>query len=190
MRKSDTCNEIITFQRKGEHLAAKAMYESSKSLLSDFEESEILGNAAFYSRDFQKAVSFYEEAIAKSPEYMIAPYQYLVGFSHAQKDELVEAFKRYQDAIEIDPSFVEPYVELGALLMKVQDFKGAVKCYTDAISVDPTDIGNYHNLVAAYQQLDKEEPNIHSVNLELVTQEYEKAKRELPEAEEALLWQV
>ena len=102
---------------------------------------ECVGNLHFYRRELQEAVVEYEAAIAVSPAHMISRYQYLVGTQEEKKRNFVGAFKRYQAAIEIDRSFVDAYVELGGLLVKVGDLVGAVQCYRDAVRLAPDDVG-------------------------------------------------
>lgn len=74
---------------------------------------ECEGNLRFYMRNLQGAIDKYEAAIRVNPEYLIARYQYLVGTQDEKRNDLVSAFKRYQAAIEIEPTFVDSYVELG-----------------------------------------------------------------------------
>src|SRR5438552_850465 len=98
---------------------------------------EGLGNVAFYERDLQDAVNHYEAAIALQPDRVIARYQYLVGTQAERSGDLVNAFKRYQAAIEAEPEFLDAYIELGGLLTKIKDFEGAAQCYRDAARIAP-----------------------------------------------------
>jgi tetratricopeptide (TPR) repeat protein len=120
---------------------------------------ECLGNLHFYKRELQEAINKYESSILIDPEYLIARYQYLVGVQEEKKDDFVSAFKRYQAAIEIEPTFIDAYVELGALLIKVGDFKGAAQCYRDALRLAPADITNVHNLKSVLLKLLSTDPD-------------------------------
>ncbi|MCP1443234.1 tetratricopeptide (TPR) repeat protein [Pseudomonas sp. GGS8] len=83
---------------------------------------ELLGNISFYQGDIVEAIKFYEAATLLSPKHLIPRYFYLAGVKNERKGNFVDAFKYYQTAIEAEPSFVDSYVELGALLVKVGDF--------------------------------------------------------------------
>jgi tetratricopeptide (TPR) repeat protein len=133
---------------QGSDLLAK--YEA---LLPEHIKLECEGNRHFYKRELQEAVRCYEAAIGLMPDYLIARYQYLVGIQEEREGKFVDAFKRYQAAIEIEPTFVDSYVELGGLLVKAEDFQGAAQCYRDAVRLDPSDVANHHNLKAVLGKL-------------------------------------
>lgn len=144
---------------------ARAEFDQGTRLLEEKGKSlpeavrlESLGNLHFYRRELQEAVRCYEAAIALAPDDAISRYQYLVGTQLERKGMLTEAFKRYQNAIEAEPSFVDAYVELGGLLVKVQDFPGAAQCYRDAVRLDPADVANHFNLKAILTRLAQSEP--------------------------------
>jgi tetratricopeptide (TPR) repeat protein len=139
---------------------------------------ECIGNLHFYRRELQQAILAYEAGIAVSPEHMMSRYQYLVG-TRAEKDRnFVGAFKRYQAAIEIDREFVDAYVELGGLLVKVGDWRGAVHCYRDAARLAPADVGNLHNLRAVLAKLAETEPNVFDAELASADAAYSQARKE------------
>lgn len=75
------------------------------------------GDEKFYRREWQAAVKAYEEAILKFPEHEISRYQYLVGTIEVREENYVAGFNRFQNAISIEPAFVDSYVELGVLLL-------------------------------------------------------------------------
>lgn len=130
-----------------------AILAESKDVLSDCVKLECVGNRFFYKGDYQNAIKSYEEGISLNPEHQMSRYQYLVGVQLEKEGELVESFKRYQAAIEVDPRFVDSYVELGGLLIKVGDLEGAVRCYADAYELDKSDARNAFNLKAVLERL-------------------------------------
>ncbi len=123
--------------------------------LPDHIKLECLGNRYFYKRELQEAIRCYEEAITLAPNHPVSRYQYLVGTQEEKSGNLVDAFKRYQMAIESDPAFIDAYVELGGLLVKVKDFNGARQCYRDAVKLDDSDL-NLYNLRTVLEQLIKD----------------------------------
>jgi tetratricopeptide (TPR) repeat protein len=135
---------------------------------------ECLGNRDFYLKKYQAAVNFYEEAIVSDPDYQISRYQYLVGVQDEREKDLVAAFKRYQAAIEIEPCFVDAYVELGGLLVKVGDFEGAVQCYRDALRLAPTEAENFLNLRFVLSELVQNGDDKYAIELADIVATFEK----------------
>jgi tetratricopeptide (TPR) repeat protein len=135
-------------------------------------ELECLGNFLFYKRELQNSVEKYEKAISIDPGYMISRYQYLVGTQDEKRGDLVAAFKRYQAAIDIEPSFVDAYIELGGLLVKVEDFEGAAQCYRDALKISPDDIMIYFNLKSVLKKLVNDAPDKYREELAEVDKAY------------------
>lgn len=136
---------------------------------------EAQGNLHFYRRELQDAVRCYEAAIGLAPDDIISRYQYLVGTQLERQGKLTEAFKRYQNAIEAEPAFVDSYVELGGLLVKVKDFAGAAQCYRDAVRLDPADVANHFNLKSVLALLAQSEPEKYRDELARAGAAYEEA---------------
>lgn len=158
--------------------ALRLLEENSASLPKEV-RLECVGTHHFYRREFQAAIRVYEEAITLAPDYLIARYQYLVGVKNERQENLVEAFKRYQAAIEIEPTFVDAYVELGGLLTKVEDLEGAAQCYRDAFRLEPLDPANLHNLKLVLERLSKTDAGRYQAEL----QEVEAASHRLSKAD-------
>ena len=144
--------------------------------LPQFIELECVGNRHFYKRELQKAVESYERAIAIQPEHGIARCQYLVGIQDEKQNDLVAAFTRYQSAIDIEPTFVDAYFELGGLLVKVGDFEGAAQCYREAVRLSPNDLTAYHNLSSVLTKLADTVPDKYSDERHSVDAAYGKLK--------------
>lgn len=142
------------------------LLESNAATLPEHVRLECMGTHHFYRKDFQAAIRLYEEAIVLAPDYLIARYQYLVGIKNERQGNFVDAFKRYQASIEIEPTFVDAYVDLGGLLTKVEDFVGAAQCYRDAAKLDPHDVVNLYNLKAVLESLTKTDPQRYQTELQ------------------------
>jgi tetratricopeptide (TPR) repeat protein len=134
---------------------------------------ECLGNRYFYKRELQESITCYEEAIAIAPARIISRYQYLVGTIEEQQGDFVAAFKRYQMAIDFEPTFIDAYVELGGLLVKVEDFAGASQCYRDAARLDSSNPVNLYNLKAILEKMVKIQPHQYEEELRTINQAYE-----------------
>lgn len=146
--------------------------------LPKVEEMECLGNLHFYKRELQDAIRRYEFAILMDPDYRIARYQYLVATEDEKRGDFVSAFKRFQDAIDIEPRFVDPYVDLGGLLVKVGDLEGAAQCYRDAARMEPTNLGILYNLKAVITKLATAQPEKYRGDLREVESAFRQLERD------------
>ncbi|CAJ0817759.1 tetratricopeptide repeat protein [Ralstonia flaminis] len=160
---------------QGDFEAGVTLLQKTESI-PRFVELECIGNMHFYKRELQKAIESYELAISIQPGYEIARYQYLVGTQDERQGDFISAFKRYQSAIDIEPTFVDAYFELGGLLVKVGDFEGAAQCYRDAVKLAPSDLAGYYNLSAVLGKLAHTDPEKYSAELLAVDAAYEKLK--------------
>jgi tetratricopeptide (TPR) repeat protein len=160
--KSNLYLKITSLFATGARGEAESLLGSGRAALRYPECQECLGNLHFYNKEYQQAIPYFEAAMESEPDYDCARYHYLLGLQAEQAGQLTEAFERYQAAIEIEPSFVDSYVELGGLLCKVQDFEGALRCYTDASRIDPEDLAVRHNLVQVLSELAKKNPAAYS----------------------------
>ncbi|WP_019671791.1 tetratricopeptide repeat protein [Psychrobacter lutiphocae] len=115
-------------------------YELLKnSNLPDVAFLECEGNAEFYKKNYSAAFDFYNQAYEKDSNYKISRYYYLWASDFLNKNDLVQAFQYYQESIEIEPDFVDAYIDLGALLIDIGELESAKKCYEDALAIDPQD---------------------------------------------------
>ncbi len=171
------------------HYAARRFDEGDRLLaeqgagLPEHVRLECEGNRFFYERKLQEAVRRYEAAIRLAPDCGIARYQYLVGTQEERQQHFVDAFKRYQAAIGVEPTFVDAYVELGGLLVKADDLAGAAQCYRDAVRLDPMDVGNHHNLRTVLSKLAQAEPERYRDELAGADAAYQEAAKRHPAKE-------
>ncbi len=146
-------DKVTKLFSNGEFSQGDTILANNIDMLSDSVKLECLGNRFFYERKLQDAVRCYEEGITLNPSHSMSRYQYLVGTQLLKKGALVDAFKRFQEAIEIAPDFVDPYVDLGSLLVKVEDYNGALCCFQDAFKLDSKDPINVFNLKNILEKL-------------------------------------
>lgn len=162
-----------------EHLSRRRLNQGAQLLeenalhLPEAVRLECQGTLHFYRGELQEAVRCYEAAIALVPERVIARYQYLVGVHEERAGDIVDAFKRYQAAIEADRGFVDAYVDLGSLLVKVNDLEGAATCYRDALKLEPLEPVNHQNLLAVLGRLAQQDPARYGAELKAAEAAYE-----------------
>lgn len=109
---------------------------------SDLSEAVTLmckGNAEFYKRNHSNAFELYGQAMEIDSNLRISRDFYLWASKYLAEGDLVQAFQNYQEAIDIEPDFVDAYTDLGALMIEIGEFESAKKCYTDALALDPED---------------------------------------------------
>ena len=100
---------------------------------------ECQGNAEFYKKNYQDAFALYGQANKIDSSYRIARDYYLWASNFFAQGDLVQAFEYYQESIDIEPDFVDAYIDLGALMADIGEFSSARKCYKDALTIDPND---------------------------------------------------
>lgn len=186
MNKSKLYYEITNLSRAGKYAEAECLLKTSD--ISDSEKNECVGNIHFYKREMQKAIYIFEHVLESDEQYDCARYHYLIGVQQEMAGNLEDAFKRYQAAIEIEPSFVDSYVELGGLLYKVEDYKGAHQCFSDALLLDESDIGVFHNNCMALAKLADVEPNEYAEKYRVAQEIYEIKKPVLGLPKERHSW--
>ncbi|MFI8126814.1 tetratricopeptide repeat protein, partial [Acinetobacter sp. ABJ-A23_2] len=114
---------------------------------------EILGNYYFYKRDFNNAIHFFKKVLKSDPNAKLSRYHYLSGIGYERLKKYDDAFAHYVESIDIDPIFVDPYIDLGGMLGKLHEYEKAAKCYRDAIKITPNDITLYLNLKMVLQKM-------------------------------------
>ena len=137
MRDSSNIEKITDLLSRGELDKAKTIFRGLSNSMSEFDLLECQGNIAFYDMRFQDAVNIFESLIEMDESRLLSRYQYLVGIELSKLGPATPAFERFQFALEIDPKFVDPYVALGKLLIRIGDIDGAKECFRRAIDIDP-----------------------------------------------------
>ena len=131
----------------------------------------LLGNSYVMMRDLPRAKQYYEEAIARNPDYSrakfnlariqarlnedaIDAYESAVGSTDRQRlnDEwFEEAIAYYNNAIQTDPANSRAWRGRGNLLFKIGKLSSAISSYTKAVEHDP-DNATLHNLLGISQR--------------------------------------
>jgi tetratricopeptide (TPR) repeat protein len=108
--------------------------------LKDYEPHDAAGfynraNGYFESKDYDRAVENYNEAIRLDPKEFMA-YSNRGCAYHAKKD-YDRAIKDFSEAIRLDPSQVLVYENRGSAYRRKRDYDRAVEDYTEAVRRDP-----------------------------------------------------
>lgn len=117
-----------------------------KSQLSTLGKLECLGNAEFYKRNFSESANYYNQILHQDFNYRLARYYYFWAGKLLAQEDYKQAIEYYQEAIDIEPDFVNAYVDLGGLMFDIGEYKLAKRCYIDALKLAPNDIEIQHNI--------------------------------------------
>jgi tetratricopeptide (TPR) repeat protein len=77
--------------------------------------------------------------------YSFSFSHWIIGNDFYNARNYLEALKCYNEALKINPKYVEAYVSKGNALYGLEDYIGALNCYNEAITLQPDhDEAHYH----------------------------------------------
>lgn len=103
----------------------------------------IKGVEAYQSKDYKKAVEYYEKAIELDPNNSRIHNNLGNVLDDLGRHE--EAIKKYKRAIELDSNNDKAYYNLGIVLGELKQSEEAIKMYEKAITIAPNNINAYNN---------------------------------------------
>jgi Tfp pilus assembly protein PilF len=106
------------------------------------------GYSAAKSKDYKKAISFFNASIDKNPR--ISEAYYYRGKAYQKISKINNAKKDYFKALEINIRYPEVHNSLGALYTSQGDYRDAIDSYTIAISFNPNYDKPYINRGVVY----------------------------------------
>lgn len=124
-----------------------------------FEPYYNLAEAYFKTNQPDSAINVFRQVIAMTPDRSRkAACYYKIGKSYGQyKNDLDNAILNLSKAIELDPSNVVYYEDLGVAYGFKQDYQSAIRVLEKAIQVEPNYPKVYYNLGVTYRQLGQEQ---------------------------------
>ena len=132
--------------------ARKALQES-KNITHDANESLV-------QNDFINAEGSYRQAISKSGENTVAPYN--LGRAYYNRESLSEAFSKFKQAGEKTtekPVKHKSYHNMGNVFMKNKEYQKAVEAYKESLRNNPNDDETRYNLALAKKKQQEEQKN-------------------------------
>jgi len=106
------------------------------------------GYSAAKSKDYKKAISFFNASIDKNPR--ISEAYYYRGKAYQKISKINNAKKDYFKALEINMRYPEVHNSLGVLYTSQGDYRDAIDSYTTAISFNPNYDKPYINRGVVY----------------------------------------
>ncbi|HXO21449.1 MAG TPA: tetratricopeptide repeat protein [Thermoanaerobaculia bacterium] len=124
---------LVAFFKKDFSRAAEYLQKSVDEARSDLAHRYFyLGNARYYSGDFEGAVAEWTKAIVEKPD--LASAHYNIGNTYSQMGQDSAAIRKFTEALRRDPSFFNAHGELGNIYFRNGDFDHAAAEYRSVIS--------------------------------------------------------
>lgn len=118
--------------------------DDDTNLVSDFEtdgaaeEKKELGNQAFANKDYQGAISYYTEAIARNPKNHI--FFSNRSACYVALEQWVEAAADAKQCLKLCPQFVKAYYRLSLAQMAMDDLDAAQSTVKMGLNVEPNSL--------------------------------------------------
>jgi len=129
------------YLKMGRIAEAAASYQKAVEQLDPSYASDhvLRGDYFFENRKYKKAIKDYWEVLRIDPQ---AGNQYTLAMRHlrhAQDDKKIirQAVKAFEQAVEIDEDYADPYFQLGNLYFHDDKLKKAVDPYAKAVDIEP-----------------------------------------------------
>jgi len=117
----------------------------------------LLGNAYFYTSDFENAIKAYDRTLTISPGYPEGEKNLAIALREAgrmagEKENNLEKAKKYLSrSIQLIDTDPDAYRLLGITYGMAGDHREAIKYFTKVTEITPNNAGAYVNLAKAYQ---------------------------------------
>lgn len=85
----------------------------------------------------------------------IAQSHYNLGQVLTEQEQWEEAIAAYQEAIQLQPQWVEPRQAIGEIFLKLEQWQEAISCYQQLIEIQPNIAQFHHNLGDALSKLER-----------------------------------
>ncbi|KAJ7169455.1 putative stress-induced protein STI1 [Mycena filopes] len=115
---------------------SKSISADDKAQAEKFKQS---GNTLMSSKQYDKAIEAYTQAVASDPTNAI--YYSNRAAAYSSKGDHLSAIGDSQHAITVDPNFVKAYHRLGHAQYSLADFRAAADAFERGLKLDPNNAG-------------------------------------------------
>lgn len=109
------------------------------------------GLSFLWAADYEKALSYFEQAIKKNPCYAEAYFQ--TGYCNGQLGRYQQAIEDFKQAIRIKPDYAEAYNNLGVAYGRLGRYTEAGEAVKQAIRIKPDYAEAHHHMGWVYFKL-------------------------------------
>ena len=109
------------------------------------------GINAFNLGHYDKAINFYQEAVALNP--MAFELYYNIGVAHNNMGSGEEAINYYRKAIKLKPDLTGAYNNMGHALIKLDKPGQAVACFRKTLTLKPSNRAYWQNFIKALSKI-------------------------------------
>jgi tetratricopeptide (TPR) repeat protein len=156
-------NEPIALNNLATALGDQPVYKKAQEEYGKIVQLQRKGEKLPLSRSMQEAMSraeylirLYQRAIHADPDF--ADVHYNLGKLYSDIGMIPEALEAYKRALAIDPTLKDTHCGLGDLYRRAGDRRQAVFAYEQAIRFHPSDEEVYINVIEAYNEALKGDP--------------------------------
>ncbi len=112
-------------------------------------------NLAIVQQKQQKYAAAIENYLAiLGKENIISPEaHYGLGFCYFQQNQLEKALSHFQQAVKYNPSFVDAYINLGAVWERLGGYREGIEALQDAIALSPRNARAHYNQGVIYEKV-------------------------------------
>ena len=109
------------------------------------------GISFYLAEKYEKALSYFEEAVKKKPDF--ADAHYFLGVTYVNLGRYQEAIQAFKQAIRIKPDFADAHYDLGFTYGKLGRYQEAIQAFKQAIRIEPDFAEAHYDLGFTYGKL-------------------------------------
>ena len=129
-----------------------ALQDALKLDEDDFDANLKMGEIAFYSKDYERAIESLSKVTSKDKTNQTALF--MKGFIYKEIGDTSNAVHFFRQLIELYPDYEPPYEELGMLYAQ-RGNKLGLEYLTTALSLEPKNTNVLYGIAMLYQDMDE-----------------------------------
>lgn len=145
-----------SFRKKPKLEIPVLVANETKKVFDDVEKLIKEGDYYMYIGVYDRALSYYEEALMRAPDSPIANNN--KGAVLKMKGRYEEAYEYFKKAIYYDKTYIEAYNNLATIYSERGNYDEALKLFLVAAKLNPREPGIVYNIGVMYSKLGKLEP--------------------------------
>ncbi|MCD6539976.1 MAG: tetratricopeptide repeat protein, partial [Candidatus Omnitrophica bacterium] len=169
--------EFVTGERNGHVACLVTLSDGRKVIVNGAVKSLFISKPFMLEKEFEKVGNYWElkrgnetfvhrrfrilgKGRSETLYSLVAGRLNRLGCFYFDSGKYSTAILNFKQAIELDPEYVDPYINLGNVYCRLRKYSQAIRTYREAIALDPKDDSAYYNLGLAYIAVGKYEEAI------------------------------